>query len=58
MESRLTLTDAVLAELTARAKLNKPSSQWKTAEWDRAVDAVVLAMKQPLPNERLTGKYT
>lgn len=42
-------TDTLLAELVYRAKLNKPSNDWKTAEWDRVVDAVAAAMKKPPP---------
>ncbi|MBA2690061.1 MAG: hypothetical protein H0U63_04595 [Burkholderiales bacterium] len=33
-------------ELAYRAKLNKPSNQWKTSEWDSVVDQVALAMKR------------
>lgn len=43
-------TDLLLGELVHRAKLNKPSNDWKTSEWDRMVDLVVIAMKKPPPD--------
>lgn len=45
------LPKAMLAELVYRAKINKPSNDWKTSEWDRVVDLVVEAMRQP-PRDR------
>lgn len=47
------LSDAVLVDLVMRAKFNKPKN-WKTSEWDRMVDAVAYAMRQPLPDLPLT----
>lgn len=35
----------VVDELAYKAKLHKPSSDWKTSEWDRVVDLVAAAMK-------------
>jgi hypothetical protein len=45
------ITDTVLEELVYRAKINKPSNDWKTSEWDRMVDLVAEAMREP-PRDR------
>jgi hypothetical protein len=36
---------ALIDGLAYNAKLNKPSNDWKTSEWDRVVEQVAAAMK-------------
>ena len=40
---------SVVDELAYWAKLNKPSPDIPTSEWDRIVEMVARAMKQPKP---------